>query len=112
MFDMDPYMKTGLVSFFTPAIFGCLAYWLATVLASLTSPSPRRRYLVRLIVLAVFVVTITFVFGIPNFVSTGHPDHVRMLYVREVGGKYGTMSAYVWLVFAILKYPKEKTAVS
>jgi hypothetical protein len=110
MFAIDPYMKHGLISFFTPAILGCLAYWLATVLASLISSVPRRRYLGRLFILTVFVLAITVFYGHPNLVSTGRPDNARMIWVMEVGCRYGTMSLYLWLVFAILKWPKDETA--
>jgi hypothetical protein len=102
-------MKSGLVSFSIPTVLGCIAYGLATLLSRLFFSAPRHFYLCRLFAMTVFLAVIAF-FCIPNFVSTGHPDHVRMLNVRDVGSKYGTMSVYVWLVFALIKRPKNETA--
>ena len=102
MFSIDPYMTAGLVSFFTPVILGCLAYWLATLLAGFISSKSRRR-LVRLVVLVVFLLAIAVYCNSPNWVFSGGSERFLMHRVREVGSSYGTMSLCVWMVFSILK---------
>ena len=106
MFDIDPYMKTGLTAFFIPTLLGCHAYALATFLSGWFFSAPRNFQLCRLFAMTVFLALIAF-FCIPNFVSTGHPNHVRMLNVRDVGSKYGVTTVYIWWVFAAIKWLKD-----
>lgn len=106
MFNIDPFMWTGLKGFFIPTVLGCLSYIVATVMARPISSSPRQFYIARLVLLTVFVFLIAGC--IPNFIFSGPLDRYLLFEVNQEGSKYGMMTVPIWLVFALLKTPKSE----
>ena len=107
MFNVDPFMWTGLKAFFIPAILGCLSYFIATLMARPISSTPRQFYIARLVLLVVFVFVIAVV-SIPNFIFSGPLDRYLLLRVQEEGSTYGMLTVPIWLIFALLKVPKNQ----
>ncbi len=108
MFNIDPFMWTGLKAFFIPTALGCLSYFVATVMARPISSSPRQFYIGRLVILVVFVFVIAVV-SVPNFVFSGGFDSYLLFRVKHEGANYGMLTIPIWLIIALLKVPKSES---
>jgi uncharacterized membrane protein YbhN (UPF0104 family) len=107
MFNIDPFMWTGLKAFFIPTGLGCLSYYLATVMARPISSSPRQLYIGRLVILAVFIILIAAV-SIPYSLFSGGLYSYLLLEVKQEGANYGMLTVLMWLVIALIKVPKSE----
>jgi hypothetical protein len=107
MFNIDPFMWTGLKAFFIPTILGCLSYFVATVMARPISSSPRQFYISRLVLLAVFVLVIAVV-SVPSFLFSGGLNSYLLFRVKHEGANYGMLTVLIWIIIAFLKVPKSE----
>ena len=107
MFNIDPFMRAGLIAFFIPTVLGCLAYLVATLLAHFVSSNPRHIYIGRLVCLAVFLVLIT-IYCNPDYVFSGSGDRRLLFDVKLEGREYGTLTVNVWVIVALLNRPKSQ----
>jgi hypothetical protein len=107
MFNIDPFMWTGLKAFFIPAVLGCLSYFIATVMARPISSSPRQFYISRFLILVAFVFVIAGVCA-PSFIFSGDLNRYLLVRVRNEGAEYGILTLPIWLIIALLKRPKSE----
>jgi hypothetical protein len=108
MFNIDPFMWTGLKAFFIPTVLGCLSYFVATVMARSISSSPRQFYIGRLVILVVLFFVIAVV-SVPSFLFSGGLDSYLLFSVKHEGANYGMLTIPIWLIFALIKVPKIET---
>jgi|SRR6516164_550079 hypothetical protein len=98
-----------IVGFLVPATLGCLAYLLATATACFISSVPRRVYIGRLVMLAVFVLSMWLVY-LPLVAVAFSGDRVHYYQLggetQGMGTFYGMHTIWIWCILALLKRPK------
>ena|SRR5258706_278793 len=106
MFNIDPFMKTGLIAFFIPTALGCLSYMVATLLARLFSSTPHGFYMSRIVFVIISIILVC-IYCNPNFVMMGGPSDANLLYQVKIDGRgYGSITTFSWLIIAFLRRPK------
>jgi hypothetical protein len=113
MFEDGPVMTKGIVAFLIPTFLGPLSYLGATFFARCVSSVPRWVYIGRIAFLAVFVLLI-WIFCLPFMgeAFSGSPERKAQYVLQyEYGAKslgmfYGMHTLWIWLVLALLKWPK------
>ena len=111
MFDNDPIIRKEIIAFVIVTALGTLSYAAATLAARFISPVPRHLYIGRIVFLAVFILLI-FSFYLPSMAVAFSGDRIhaaeRMIKVRGMGTAYGMHTLWIWIVLALLKWPRNR----